>query len=668
MKSRALRAVAVLLCSGPALALIRPACKQSIVPCPGPGVTSAPPVSPEEGLGTATALCVSDTCSLATVRAMVTTELQAALLGRGHATDTAVRAVAAQMEADFREDQANLDALEEALAVAETPCPESRKAAADLGARLPAVDSAFDHAFVAGQVAALKEIKRTINTELVGCAANGNLKTALRFERMRASDGGADRGVVADLAALQALAETSGGAGTLDGAKGAAPAFLHPGILVTRAQLDFVKENIRRGAEPWASAFLRAKSDRHGALTYVPHPPLGHGATDTTPATEDGIVLCGSFSDPDVHCSDEKEDGVAAYTQALLWYLSGDERYARNAIAILNGWAILEDHRFFNAALQAGWMGTMFARAAELMQISPLWTPTEVAGFKTMMRHAFVPLLLAARPGRAPVGDASYGQNGNWVLSIADSLIALGVLLDDRHVYDSGVGLWRDRVPPYCYLSSLDGTHPRIPTGGYGGSNTGNASPPTRTGDPYGYWGQAGGTSVRALFDGVSQETCRDLEHVQFGLAALTNGAETARIQGLDLYREEPLRIAACMEFAALYEDESPTDASGRLLPYVTPVNPSVTLAARERTLCPDAGGHASVVLLNSGSLAAYAVQPTWEVGYNALANRLGLNLPHTRQLIAHYRSPPSGWVGATHHMAWETLTHGELGSVGLPR
>jgi hypothetical protein len=216
-------------------------------------------------------------------------------------------------------------------------------------------------------------------------------------------------------------------------------------------------------------------------------------------------------------------------------------------------------------------------------------------------------------------------------------------------------------------LSSLDGGHPRLPRGGYGGTNTGFASPASRTGDPYGYWGQAGDAATRALLDGAAQETCRDLEHVQFGLAAMMNGAETARIQGLDLYGEQAPRMAACMELAARYEDRAPADASGSVLGYATPVNPPVTLRASEPTLCPDASGRATVVLLNGGSLAAYPVQPTWEIGYNALANRLGLRLPLTRQLIEHYRSPPSGWVGANHHMAWETLTHGDVGSLGLP-
>jgi hypothetical protein len=630
--------------------------------------------SPSEPAGSPATACVPDDCSLATLRAMITPQLKTALAGRERATEPAVRAVAERIARDLREDQTNLDALEAQLAISERSCAESRRAATYLKALSPAPEGPLDRTLVTAQIAAFEEMKRIVNDDLIGCAANGSLKTTLRFARARSAGGGGDgsAGFVADLAALEDLAGAGArGAGSPSG--GSRRTFVHPGILVTRAQLDFVRRGIALDAEPWTSAFARAAADRHGALDYAPHPPRRRAATDTTPAADDGLVLCGSFSDPDVHCSDEKEDAVAAYTQALLWYLGGDDRHARNAVAILDAWAMLEDHRLFNAALEAAWTGSMFARAAELMQLSPLWATANVTRFKTMTRRAFLPRLLAARPGWAPIGDASYGQNGNWVLSIADALIQLGVLLDDGDAYDQGVALWRDRVPSYCYRASLDGDRPRAPLGGYGGSNAGYATPATRTGDPLGYWGQAGGATPaapgtrRASIDGMSQETCRDLEHVQFGLAAMMNGAETARIQGTDLYREQAERMAACMELAALYESQAPMDAAGRVLAYATPIAAAIGTPAREPNLCPDVTGRPTVVLLNAGSLAAYAVQPTWEVGYNALANRAGLALPLTRQLIARYRTPPTGWAGATHHMGWETLTHGDVGSVGLP-
>ena len=120
------------------------------------------------------------------------------------------------------------------------------------------------------------------------------------------------------------------------------------------------------------------------------------------------------------------------------------------------------------------------------------------------------------------------------------------------------------------------------------------------------------------------------------------------------------------MELAALYENQAPKDASGVIPSYATPVNPAVTTPGQEPSLCPNAAGVATVTLLNTGSLGTYVVQPTWEIGYNALAKRMGMKMPVTKKLITTYRSPPQGWVGITHHMGWETLTHGDVGSIGL--
>lgn len=43
--------------------------------------------------------------------------------------------------------------------------------------------------------------------------------------------------------------------------------------------------------------------------------------------------------------------------------------------------------------------------------------------------------------------------------------------------------------------------------------------------------------------DGICQESCRDLGHVELGFATLVNSAETAHHQGIDLYGEAKDRI-----------------------------------------------------------------------------------------------------------------------------
>ena len=53
---------------------------------------------------------------------------------------------------------------------------------------------------------------------------------------------------------------------------------------------------------------------------------------------------------------------------------------------------------------------------------------------------------------------------------------------------------------------------------------------------------------------------------------------------------------------------------------------------------------------------------PTWEIAYNHYHNRIGRDLPKMREVVLHNRP-----TGVNHHMAWETLTHAEVGAAGLP-
>src|SRR4051812_34141500 len=71
-----------------------------------------------------------------------------------------------------------------------------------------------------------------------------------------------------------------------------ATGFYHPGVLVNREQLDFVKAKIAAGAEPWKSAFEAAKASEFGAREYVPKARA--------------TVECGPYSKPDLGCKDEQ--------------------------------------------------------------------------------------------------------------------------------------------------------------------------------------------------------------------------------------------------------------------------------------------------------------------------------------------------------------------------
>ncbi|MFO1476881.1 MAG: alginate lyase family protein [Verrucomicrobiota bacterium] len=384
-------------------------------------------------------------------------------------------------------------------------------------------------------------------------------------------------------AGAAAPATTNAAAG--DGAR----SFRHPGLINSRAELDRVKAGIQSGEEPWASAFNRLKNSGYGKPSWTPRPLA---------------VVHANGREAEI----ENEDAKAAYAQALLWYFTGNEAYARKSAEILDAWSgVLTNHVSTDQqhALVAAWCGSVFPLAAEILRSSyPGWTTNETKQFSAMLNRAFLPLIF---PGNAAI-------NGNWELSMSDALMCIGVFNEDAAAFDRGVFLWRKRVPAYFYLSS-DGPTPVRPYG-------------TRKLDSdaalFDYW-----YKPARYFDGLCQETRRDYgHHMQMGLASAINAAEIAYHQGLDLYSENDRRFVEAMEFQA-----------GALIGKPVP-----------GAYFPD-------------GFVASDVLPTWEIAYNHFHNRKGFGLPSVEVLIL--TKVRNSDFTAMCNLAWESLTHAEVDGKG---
>ena len=79
------------------------------------------------------------------------------------------------------------------------------------------------------------------------------------------------------------------------------------------------------------------------------------------------------------------------------------------------------------------------------------------------------------------------------------------VLLDDRPTLQRAEAMWRARVPAYLYLRSLDGPLPRPDP----------RDPGMSAHEIEQYWAVGRNFTQRVFRDGMSQETCRDMGHVQ---------------------------------------------------------------------------------------------------------------------------------------------------------
>ncbi len=364
----------------------------------------------------------------------------------------------------------------------------------------------------------------------------------------------------------------------------AAPAvFAHPGVLVSKSQLDFVRTKVNAGAQPWKSAYDSMMASQYGSLTRTPHPRA--------------TVECGPTSNPNLGCTDERQDAIAAYTMSLAWYIKRDTRYAQKAISIFDAWSgTIKTHTNSNARLQTGWAGAVWPRAAEIIRYSDAgWSAASITKFSTMLRNVYLPVLMPGAPT----------TNGNWELVMMEAAIGITVFLEDKTNYDKAMAKFRARVPAYIYLTS-DGAYPKGPAG----TNI------TTRAQVVAYWhGQS------TFANGVTQETCRDFTHTGYGIASISHVAETSRIQGSDLY----------------------TTDVGQRLQYALGLHSTYQLGtAMPSWLC---GG------TKSGSLG-----PVTEVGLNALHTRLGIGMANTQQLTEQRR--PAGSDNL--FVAWQTLTHAE--------
>jgi hypothetical protein len=299
----------------------------------------------------------------------------------------------------------------------------------------------------------------------------------------------------------------------------AAPAtFVHPGVVVSRPQLDFMRTKVLAGAQPWKTAYDRMMASKYADLNRTPKPRA--------------VVECGPVSNPNNGCTDEREDALAAYTLSLAWYVTRDARYATKAIQIMDAWsATIRDHTNSNAPLQTAWSASSWPKAAEIMKhVYGTWPGS--ARFGTMLRNVYLPEI---QNGRA-------NTNGNWELSMMEASIGIAVFLEDRAAYDKAVSIFRTRIQAFIYLTT-DGALPKTPPG---------SGIDTRA-EIISYW-----HDQSTFVDGLTQETCRDFAHTAYGLSAASHLAETARHQGQDIWGEIKDRMRHAWGLHTKYQNGEP--------------------------------------------------------------------------------------------------------------
>lgn len=263
--------------------------------------------------------------------------------------------------------------------------------------------------------------------------------------------------------------------------------FVHPGGVYGKTELDYVKAKVTAHEQPWIGQFIKMRQ-------------LAVASTNTSaPGDESG----------------QKEDGKKACANALAWYYTGDETYAKNAIGILNTWGqTFAGYRPVDGQnlLQGGWIGALLGPAAEIMRDYPGWTSADRSRVQTMFKTAFYPVL-----------NKMSTWNGNVDLTQIDAMLNIAVFCEDEEEFELGLRRLRSRSRQYFYL---------VTDGPLSDQNQ---------------W-----FNPQKLVNGLTQETCRDNgHHSQYGMASALRAAEVAWNQGVDVYGENRERYTAAIELLA---------------------------------------------------------------------------------------------------------------------
>ena len=273
-----------------------------------------------------------------------------------------------------------------------------------------------------------------------------------------------------------------------------------------QSEEDFtrIKAKIAANQEPWLSGWNKLIANSHAQATYTPGPVE--------------ILIRGTTSEGSENYSRAFNDAAAAYQLALRWKISGDIVYAQAGINILNAWArtckrVAGDT---NASLAYGLYGYQFAIAGIMLKGYTGWNATDFAAYQKWMMDVFYPGNLDFLTRHHGTCYTHYWAN--WDLANLTSVLAIGILNDNRHLYNYAVD----------YLQR-------------GGGN--------------GNWFKA----INYVFDGDNaglaqlQESGRDQGHATLVIGLLGHIAQLTWNQGDDFYGLDDNRFLKACEYTAKY-------------------------------------------------------------------------------------------------------------------
>jgi hypothetical protein len=326
--------------------------------------------------------------------------------------------------------------------------------------------------------------------------------------------------------------------------------FAHPGISHKKSDLDRMKYMVQAGKEPWKTSFQNLSQNQYASYNYAVQ-----GNPGVTRLVEPSSVAGYNYEK-------FKYDALAAYYNAIMWYITGDERHAQKSVQIFNAWVNLT-HIESNGtmALDAGRVIWKMVEGAEIIKSTYSgWSQSDINKFKAMLVYPGYSTTVVPTAAIAAEDATFYwymyngdpGRHGNQGHFAMRGIMAMGIFMDNEIMYDRALRYMmsmphRSDDLPYTSGPRSTSASPSY-TSDYYDEYTLNAS--VGTTPDYGY----NEPIANYIWEnGQPQEASRDQSHTITAVAIINTLCEMAWNQGDDMYSFLDYRPLLGIEFGMRY-------------------------------------------------------------------------------------------------------------------